>query len=849
MNHNKNFIKYLGMTNQDLEKEFGVALNMGLNKSQVLERQKEYGFNEIKSKSVGWFDVLLRQLKSPFIYLLLSVAFIALLMQSHFDALVIFCVVIINTLFGFFQEYRAERTLDSLKNTIESRIKVIRDGNMIDVPNRDLVPGDLVVLYPGDIIPADVRFIKDQSIVVDEALLTGESIAVKKDSAPIKSQGDEFFNATNIGFWGTIVSGGKGVAIVFATGQRTALGDISTLVTQTARLSSFEKGISVFSNFILRLMLISLIVIIVANLIIKGSSIDPVQLILFSIALAVSVIPEGLPIVTTFALSQGAMRLAKQKAVVKRLSAIEDLGNIEILCMDKTGTITENISTVEEIYGDMPRDTVMYATLILTMPGKRTTLLRGFDQGLFNNLSEDEKKQAQQYEKIGEIPFDSVRLRNVVLVKKGTVQEVIVRGAPETVVLQCANLNEQKKQDITQWVCAQGLLGRRVLAIGKKTVPAAEQGKNLSDLESHVQFMGMVAFGDPIKKTAHAAINKARVLGVEIKVLSGDAPQVCGSVAHQVGLISDPNQVITGKQFQEMDEFTKIETVQLNSVFARVSPQQKYEIIALLQTNKDVAYIGDGINDAPALKIANVGLAVQDAAGIARESADIILLKQSLMVIVDGIEEGRRVFANTLKYIRTTLSVTFGNFYSLSIASLLIPHLPMLPVQLLLLNIMGDIPMLALATDTIGEDELKRPAKYDVRGVIVLATVLGLISTLFDFIFFAMFYHLSPAQLQTSWFVESILTALVFLFSIRTVKVFFKATMPSIPLLVSSLGVSLAGILLPFTSFGQNALSFVPISMHRFGLIICVVIGYFIITDLVKLTYFYFYNPNPKAKN
>lgn len=840
--NNKKFIEYTTKTMQELLQEFQSKIDCGLTHAQVLERQQTYGFNEIKAKSIGWLDVLFRQLKSPFIYLLLSVACIALLMESHFDALVIFCVVLINTLFGFFQEYRAERTLALLKNTVESHIKVIRNGHMIDVPNKDLVPGDLVVLYPGDIIPADVRFIKDQDVMIDESLLTGETIAVKKNSLPVQGPVEEIFNATNIGFWGTTITSGKGIGIVFATGQQTTLGDISSLAMETARLSSFEKGISVFSNFILRLMLISLIVVIIANIAIKRGDIDPVQLILFSIALAVTVIPEALPIVTTFALSQGAMRLARQKAVVKRLSAIEDLGNIEILCMDKTGTITENISTVDAIYSDDPRKTVMYATLILTLPGKRTTVLKGFDLALFNSLSDEEKVAVHCYEKIGEIPFDSVRLRNVVLVKKDAVHEIVVRGAPETVLAQCINVHEEKKRMIMQWVADQGLQGRRILAIASKEVATADLSKKLNDIENDIQFMGLIAFGDPIKKTAYAAITKSRVLGVEIKILSGDAPEVCGAVAYEVGLIANRDQVITGKDLQGMDELEKIKIVQQNCVFARVSPQQKYEIIVLLQASKDVAYIGDGINDAPALKIANVGLAVQDAAGIARESADIILLKKSLLVIVDGIEEGRRVFANTLKYIRTTLSVTFGNFYSLSIASLLIPHLPMLPVQLLLINVLGDLPMLAIATDTNAEDELKRPAKYDVRSIILLATVLGSISTLFDFVFFSMFYRLEPRLLQTSWFVESVLTALVFIFSIRTSKAFFRGTVPSWLLMMFALGVAVLSIALPYTSFGDEMLSFVPIPWCRLVLIGGVVLGYFITTDVVKLMYFHFYN-------
>jgi Mg2+-importing ATPase len=842
---NINFAQYTQKSIPDILTEFQTTIDKGLTKSQVLERQKKYGLNEIKSREAGWSAILLRQLKSPFIYLLAIIAIVSFFLQSRLEAGVILAVMLLNTLFGFFQEYRAAQTLGVLKQLIVSTVTVIRNGFDVQVPSNQIVPGDIVMLHPGDVIPADIRFLSDQNITVDESMLTGESEAVLKQSASLNAAAQETFKASNIGFWGTHVLSGKAVGVVIGTGLNTSLGNISALTVETVRISTFEKNMRVFSSFILKLMVISLVVIFCAHLFINGNKMSIIELILFSCALAVSVIPEALPIITTFALSQGALRLARKKAVVKRLSAIEDLGNIEILCTDKTGTLTENVSKVENILGDNERSIVFDAALINCIQVRKHVLVKGFDLAVYNYLNDSEKEELKKYKKIAEIPFDPMRRRDLNLVAKDNNYVLVVRGSPQDVLVHCQDITPEKMNTIHEWIAQEGKLGRRVLAVAKKEMQGPiDSGIDLAKLEEGVEFIGIIAFGDPLKKSAKDAIAKARTLNVEVKVLSGDTVEVCASVAIEVGLIKDVDEVISGEIFALKSDDEKEVLVKTKSVFARVSPQQKYEIIYLLQKEKEVGYLGDGINDAPALKIANVGMAVQDAANIAREAADIILLRRSLLVIVDGIEEGRRAFANTLKYVRSTLSTSFGNFYSVGLISLFIDYLPMLPVQLLLINVLPDLPMLAIATDRIDESELLRPAKYNVRSFIILATMLGLIASTFDFIYFSNFSKMSVPVIQTGWFVESILTALVFIFSIRTSKLFFNGARPSFSLLFLALLVGGIAIGLPYTTFGQTFFSLVPLKKEYMLKIMYVVISYFFITELVKVIYYRMFNSN-----
>ncbi|HZW61010.1 MAG TPA: HAD-IC family P-type ATPase [Candidatus Babeliales bacterium] len=814
------------------------SLSTGLSNEQVAQRRNSYGYNQIASKRMELWQILWRQCQSPFMYLLIIVALISFFLENHLEGIVVVAILLLNILLGFYQEYRAEKTAELLKRYLASRTKVLRNGQEMEVATKELLPGDIVMIYPGDILPADLRFINAQHLVIDESMLTGESVPVDKTSDSLQEAATEIFKACNIGFVGTTVLSGKGIGVVYATGKESSLGRISAIAQETVRSSSLSKIIGRFSTFILYMVVVSLFVIVTFHLVVKDrNQIDIIELIMFATALAISVIPEALPLVMTFALSQGALRLAHQKTVVKRLSAIEDLGNIEILCTDKTGTLTENLLSVGNIFGKEPRMVALYAMLVGKMPHKHHAIGKGFDIALYEYLTPQEHQQIEQYERLGEIPFDPIRLSNLVLVKKDQERLIIIRGAAEVVINKCSDINPEEKEQLNQWILSEGKKGNRALAIAYKKITDAQYDLSQEN-EQNAHFLGLISFQDPIKKTASKAIEKAKSLGLTLKILSGDSKDVCAAVAYQLGLISDYSMVMTGAEFAPKSEHEKLEIVKNYDVFARVSPENKYEIVKLLGQHHDVGYLGDGINDVLALKEANVGLAVDDAVDIAREAADIILLKKSLMVIVDGIEEGRRVFANTLKYLRITLSASFGNFYSIGIASLIVDFLPLLPIQILTVNLLSDFPMIGIATDSVELDELKRPEKYDIKSMLLLTMVLGLVCTIFDFIYFGTFFHMPANVIQTGWFVESILTELFFIFSIRTMKPFYKGGWPSLYLFIMTIIIGIITVILPFSSLGDHLFSLVPLQLSFVLRILAIVLGYFCMSEIIKLVYY-----------
>lgn len=840
------FSQYSVKKIDEIVRELETSPDSGIGHQEAARRQKKYGFNELAEKELRWTSVLLRQFKSYFIYLLVGAAVVAFALGGYIDGLMILLFVTINAVLGFYQEYHSEQTIKLLKKYVAPKSRVRRDGREIIIESREVVPGDILIVEAGDMLSADVRFFKDDNdLTIDESALTGESAPVSKSCEILPNPAKEIYQAKNIGFAGTVALSGRGEGIVFAAGANTQIGGIAHLAAVTTKESVFEKSINSFSKFILWLVLSTLFLIFLANLFIRGDGVRIGELFIFSIALAVSVIPEALPVVTTFSLSRGALRLAKNKVVVKRLSAIEDLGSIEVLCSDKTGTLTENKLTVAEIFSSNPQEALFYANLA-SEDGKRSNV--AFDVALRHALSPKESEKIRYYKRLDEIPFDPERRRNCVFVESlsaqagGGKRELIVRGAPENVIAFSKNLSEPEREELNRRIVQEGREGRRVFAVAKKELPSKSQINLVEEEKKDLYFLGMISFADPIKSTAKAAIEKAERLGIKIKILTGDAKDVAGAVAYRLGLIDSPDMVITGEEFDKMSSAAQHLAVEEHSVFARVSPEQKYKVIQLLQEKREVGFLGEGINDAPALKIANVALVVKGAADIAQEAADIVLLQKSLEVIVDGIKEGREVFANTMKYIKATLSSNFGNFYAVAVASLLIDFLPMLPLQILLVNLLSDFPMIAIATDNVDADELKKPREYQVREIVLLATILGLISAVFDFIFFGLFYRISPQVLQTNWFMASIITELVFLFSIRTHFFFARAKGPSRPLLWLSAAAFGATIILPFTDFGQNIFKFTPPTLPHLILIISIAAVYFAITEGVKLLYYRFFN-------
>jgi P-type Mg2+ transporter len=821
----------------------------GISGKEASERLETYGRNEIRERKNSWYTILIRQFRSSFTYLLIAATILSFFLREYIDMAMILIFLSINVSLGFIEEFKSENAVQMLRKYISVRARVRRDNKELIISGEDIVPGDIVIIEAGDIIPADIRLIDQNNLIIDESPLTGESAPVQKSSETVKLKSVEPYQASNIGFSSTKVVGGKGEGIVVATGQSAMIGQIAKLTDETKRVSTFEKGLDKFSKFILYMVLITLAFIFIGNILIKEGRVNIFELTLFAIALAVSVIPEALPVVTSVSLSQGAMRLAKMKVVVRRLSAIEDLGSIEILCTDKTGTLTENKLTVSEINAKNKKSCLMLTALASSfLNDKKQESNNAFDIAIYDRISKQEEKSIDGHKRVSENPFTPTRKRNSVVVEKEGERTMIVRGAPEVILALCKNISIKQKQAYLNWIAGQGKLGRRNLAVAWKKMPTNTEHYSEAE-ESGLDIAGIISFEDPVKESTKHAIKEARKLGVELKILTGDSPEVSGSVAKQIGLIESDDLVITGEEIEAMNIHEQHRIVHEKTVFARVSPVQKYNIIKLLQERYEVGFLGEGINDAPALQAANVSIVVDSASDIAREASDIILLQQSLEVIVSGIQQGREIFSNTVKYIKSTLTSNFGNFYAIAAATLIIDYLPMLPLQILLLNLLSDFPMIAIATDNVDVEELKRPRNYEVKEIVLIASLLGIISTIFDFFMFSIFKKFSPEILHTNWFIGSILTELILIYSIRTRRPFFKAKPASKLLVWLTVFVSIITVILPYTRIGHRIFGFVSPRLFDLFIIFSIVITYFFVTESVKLKYYQYIGNKPRPYN
>lgn len=819
------------MTADDAATALGADPLHGLSADDAANRRATSGWNEIARNKKSARDILVRQVASPFIYLLVLAAVIAFATGEHLDAGMVVLFMVINTALGFFQEYRAERAVDVLMQYWQDTTHVLRGGKVAIVKARELVPGDVVRLQAGDKIPADVRFLRADGVSVDESVLTGESASVAKDALPTSAAARDYFEATNIGFSGTALLTGEAEALVIATGKDAALGEIASLTAETKTVSAFEKQIGSFSTFILKLVVVTLAFVFALNLGLKGlGRIE--ELILFSIALTVGVIPEALPVVSTIAMSRGAQRMAGRKVIVKRLSAIDDLGSIDILCTDKTGTITQNQLHVADVHAADQDACLRYALLGSSFLGeKEKQPNNAFDVAVWRHVDADVRKTSAKTKKLGELPFDPVRRRNSVLIEDGGGRTLVVRGSADEVLPRCSDVPDPLT--LGKYLASQGLAGNRTIVIAAKRGMTADAPTE--DDERDLEFVGVIAFHDPLKRDAASAVRRATALGVQIKILTGDSKEVAGAVAHKLRLVNDPLEVMTGAAFDALEPGAQVRAVHDYHVFARVNPRQKFAILALLQQKNVVGFLGEGFNDAPGLKMANVGLAVEGASDIAKEAADVILLNRSLGVIFDGIEEGRRTFANTIKYLKVTLAGNFGNFYAVAVASFFIDFLPMQPVQILLLNLLTDVPMITIAADTVDASELRKPKHYDARHIVLYASVLGFVSSIFDFATFAIFHRFGAGTLQAMWFTVSTLTEIGLIYSLRTSRFFMKGARPSNSIVALSIFAVVMSVAIPFSPLGAKLFGFTrPTSGHLvIGAVI--VVMYLIATETVKL--------------
>ncbi|MEM0372467.1 MAG: magnesium-translocating P-type ATPase [archaeon] len=822
----------------------------GLLEHEARERLAQHGRNEIAGKKgVHGLSIFFSQFKNALILLLIAAAVIAYFLGETINSMVIISIVLLNALLGFFQEYKAELAVRELRKYITLRCKVLRNGKTQEIDSTQIVPGDIVYLGIGDIIPADIRLIKSDNFSADESVLTGESFPSSKKEGQVREKNPLPQHLTNAALMGTTVSSGWGYGVVVSTGNSTFFGRTASYMKEEPK-TDFQKNIAAFSGMLLKVTVIMALFVFAVNALLGKGVFDS---FLFAVALAVGITPEMLPIIVTISMSKGALKMAKEKVVIKRLESVEDLGNIDTLCCDKTGTLTEGKITLESyVNADGRKDEriLFYGMLCNSAKGKKHA--RIFDNAMDKAVFEHENASLLEPEledneivDINEFDFKRKKMSVVVKSKKGI--KLIAKGAPENIVSSCsyAEING-KKARMTKQLAAEMIKkaayyeknGYRVLAVSEKGLlkkTATEKD------ETGMKLVGFLLFLDPPKSTAREALEMLEKLGVEIKIISGDSPTSTRRICEEVLLPIVEGRVVTGEELEKMSDGEFAECALKYNVFARITPEQKYNIVKSLSENgRIVGFLGDGANDAPALKAADVGISVDSATGIAKESADVILLQKSLRVISHGITQGRKTFGNVTKYILNTISANWGNMLTVSVSSLFMGFIPLLPSQILLNNFVSDVPLLTVSTDNVDQDFLKKPKKWNMDFITRFMVCFGLLSTAFDLLLIIPLYfllHASPDLFRTTWFLSSTLTEIAVTFAIRTRRPFFKSK-PSRLLVITSIAAAAAAIALVYSAFGAAFFEFVQIPWAILGFVFALVITYFLSAELLKRWFF-----------
>ncbi|MBI4980933.1 magnesium-translocating P-type ATPase [Candidatus Woesearchaeota archaeon] len=822
----------------------------GLTTSEAEKRLKEQGLNDLSRKEEhdAW-DILFYQFKNPLVLVLLAATIISYFLGEKVEAIVILSIVALNILLGFVQEFRAEKASRELKKYVSLKVKVFREGELKEIDSKHLVPGDVVYLNIGDLVPADIRLFYVDNFTTDESPLTGESIPVLKKITSVPPHHDLPSQLFNMAFMGTFVSSGSGKGIVTHTGEKTFFGRTAAYLKKKEPEANFQKSIHKFSNFLLKVILAMTVFIFISNALLGKGYFSS---FMFALALAVGITPEILPLIMTVTLSNGALKMAKEKVITKRLASIEDLGNIDTLCCDKTGTLTEGRLTLEK-YLNLNQEKeprlVLYGMLCNSSQGlNKKALDNPIDKSIWaHTLAKSLLPKLKEYTFIDENEFDFERRRMSVIVKKDDMQLLLVKGAPDAVLKVCdfAQLNDHKcklssalKFEVERRVKSYESNGYRVIAVAEK--PYSKHKSTKYD-ETGLTLLGFLLFLDPPKKSAREALSLLAKLGVKVKVISGDSPVVTKHICHEVGLVIAERIVITGEELELLSPAQLEQYAQRYNVFARVTPEQKYKLVASLNREGHiVGFLGDGINDAPALRAADVGISVDTASGIAKDAADIILLNKSLHVLIDGIKQGRKVFGNITKYVLNTISANYGNMFTVALSSLFMKFIPLLPVQILLNNFISDVPNLAISTDKVDEELLHKPRKWNIKLISRFMVYFGLLSTFFDLLLiFAMLYvfKVNLEVFRTSWFVESVISEIIILFALRTHLSFFRSK-PSVWLVLVSIGAVVFSLALPFWAFSQQLFEFVPLDWKMLVLIGAILGAYFTTIELAKKRFF-----------
>ena len=786
----------------------------GLTEAEAAERRVRYGPNALPVPKHRLLGLIARQFRGIFNLMLLIAAGVTFSLGEPIDGAFILLFVFLGTALNVYQEHKSNQAADKLKAYLLSTITVIRDGTEKEVPTETLVPGDILKLESGDIVPADAIVREDRDLLVDETTFTGESIPVtKRASASSATAADE-----ERLLQGIVIVRGNALAEITAIGQETQLAHIASTASTVQAESELVKSVDKISNFIMKVTLLTLGFVVLANILIEGREADVTSLLIFAIALAVSAIPEALPLVLTFSLSRGALEFAKRDVIVKRLSAVQDLGSVNLLCTDKTGTITENHLVFSNVYpmAESPYDPLVLARLAAINLHER--IPEPFDRASDKALTQAQRQIVERYSLAQEEAFDPALRSNGAIVKQADGKTLHVRrGSPEYFFGE----GLIPRDAAAEWLQSEEEKGHRVLGVSY-------------DDGTGAHFGGFVSFVDRIKDSTIATVAAAKQMNVAITVITGDALKVAEAVGREAGLVTESAEVTEAAAFLTLPLAERKKRLSSIRVFARTTPEQKLELIQLLKEQFTVGYLGEGINDAPALKAAHVSMVVQSAADVARETADIVLLQNDLRVIVEGIRFGRETHANTMKYIRATLISNFGNFYAVAIGSLFISFLPMLPKQLLLLNLLSDFPMMAIAFDRVSAQEVERPQRYDLHSLYIIFVTMGLVSTVFDFICFGLFYRISPAVLQTNWFIASVLTEILLMLSIRSLAPITKAGWPAPSIVILSVISMALAIGLPMIPATAAFFEFRPPTMAHLGIILGIAVSYLVVTELVK---------------
>ena len=810
-----------------------LAGSMGLTAQEAESRLSQYGPNEpAEAKRGSFLSDLWRAFTNPLVLILVIAASSSAFLGEKADATIIGVIVLLSTAIDLGQSHHSQRAVEKLRAQVALTATVMRDGEWKELPRREIVPGDLVRLSAGDLIPADARLVTARDLYVLQGALTGESLPAEKEATaePASTKAD----ARNMVFLGTSVVSGTATAEVVATGSRTAFGDIAARLGAHPEQTAFDQGLRKFSQLLARTVIFLVLFLIIISV---ARHRDPLQSLLFAVALAVGLTPEFLPMITSVTLSKGAVAMAHKKVIVKHLSAIENLGSVDVLCSDKTGTLTAGTMTLDRAldpFGNPSQRTLELAYI-------NSKFETGIRSPLDDVILHQPPPKVEDYTKCDEIPFDFERRRLSVVVQRGAQRILITKGAPEGIFPLLAGYEAQGKtlpvsedaskrmQQLSNALNSQGF---RSLAVAYAEVSA--QANYSVKEERNLILAGFLSFADQPLPDAAQILASLKEDGVEMKVISGDNDRVTSHVCAEVGL--DTGRVVTGEELERMTDPALTVVAQQAHAFARISPAQKNRILlALKHAGHAVGFMGDGINDAPSLHAADVGISVSSAVDVARDAADVVLVQPGLQVLHDGIVEGRKAFGNVMKYLLMGTSSNFGNVLSMAGASLFLPFLPMLPTQILLNNLLYDLAQLTIPTDNVDETYLRKPQHWDISLIRNFMVYIGPISSIFDFLTFYVLlrvFHTTEAQFHTGWFIESLATQTLVLFVIRTAKNPLRSR-PSGPLIATCLAAVAVGILLPFSPLA-GVLGFTAMPASYFVFLAIATGAYLVLVEFAK---------------